>query len=402
MPQTIVIAGSGFAGLWAAISAARAVSLAGKESEVEITVVSPAPNLAIRPRLYEAALEEMNPDLSALFGELGVRHLAGYVDAIDPEEKLVRVTPVKGARTALPYDRFILATGSTLFRPDVPGLSEYAFDVDTLPSARRLAAHLAGLAGRPQTDARNTVVVIGGGLTGLETATEMPSRLRDALGGDADIRVVIVDSAEEIGAGMGAAPLPFIREALAEAGVEPRVRCRAAAIDEAGVTLSDGSRIDAATVIWTAGMRAHPLAAAIPGAHDELGRVIGDDYLHAPAAPGVFVAGDAVRAAADDVGHASVMSCQFGLSLGRVAGHNAAAELVGLPLHRYAQPNYVTCLDLGPWGALYTEGWERQVRFRREEGKAIKQEINRVWIYPPAANREAAFATANPDHVIVA
>jgi len=95
------------------------------------------------------------------------------------------------------------------------------------------------------------------------------------------------------------------------------------------------------------------------------------------------------------------MSCQHALSLGRVAGHNAAAELVGLPLHPYSQPKYVTCIDLGDWGALYTEGWDRQVRITREAAKAIKQEINRVWIYPPAADRDAVFAVANPDYVIV-
>jgi NADH dehydrogenase len=95
------------------------------------------------------------------------------------------------------------------------------------------------------------------------------------------------------------------------------------------------------------------------------------------------------------------MSCQHAQSLGRVAGHNAAAELVGLPLHPYSQPKYVTCLDIGPWGALYTEGWDRQVRLTREAGKAQKREINTTWIYPPAADRKAAFAVANPDYVIV-
>jgi NADH dehydrogenase len=89
------------------------------------------------------------------------------------------------------------------------------------------------------------------------------------------------------------------------------------------------------------------------------------------------------------------------LSLGRVAGYNATAELLGLPLHRYSQPKYVTCIDLGPWGGLYTEGWDRQVHLTRDKAKALKIEINTKWIYPPAANREAAFATANPDYVIV-
>jgi NADH dehydrogenase len=95
------------------------------------------------------------------------------------------------------------------------------------------------------------------------------------------------------------------------------------------------------------------------------------------------------------------MSCQHALSLGHVAGHNAAAELVGLSLHAYSQPKYVTCLDLGPWGALYTEGWDRQVRLTRKEGKDLKREINTKWIYPPAADQKAVFAIANPDYVIV-
>jgi NADH dehydrogenase len=87
--------------------------------------------------------------------------------------------------------------------------------------------------------------------------------------------------------------------------------------------------------------------------------------------------------------------------LGRVAGYNAVAELVGLPLYPCSQPKYVTCLDLGPWGALYTEGWDRQLELTREEGKAQKRAVNTEWIYPPAPDRDAAFALARPDHVIV-
>lgn len=61
----------------------------------------------------------------------------------------------------------------------------------------------------------------------------------------------------------------------------------------------------------------------------------------------------------------------------------------------------MTCLDLGPWGALFTEGWDRQVRLTRKEGKAVKREINTKWIYPPQPDRDAVFAIANPDYVIV-
>ncbi|CAI1065186.1 NADH dehydrogenase-like protein yjlD [Serratia entomophila] len=401
MTQKIVIAGSGFAGFWAAVSAMRAISLAGKTGELEVIMVSPTPNVTIRPRLYEAVLDNMNPDISSQLAAVGVQHLAGLVERIDTEKRTLTVAQAGGQSVTLAYDRFVLATGSQLFVPAVPGFAEYGFNVDTLESAQRLDAHLKALADKPHSAARNTAVVVGGGLTGLESATEMPDRLRAALGAEADVRVVIVDTAAEVGAGMGAEPAVVIRQALEECGVESRAGLRVAAIDADGVTLSNGERIAANTVILAAGMRANPLTAQIPGERDGSGRIIGDAFLRAPAVAGVFVTGDTVKAATDDAGNHNVMSCQHAMSLGRVAGHNAAAELVGLPVHPYSQPKYVTCLDLGPWGALYTEGWERQVRFTRQEGKKIKQEINTQWIYPPAADRDALFAIANPDFVIV-
>ena len=401
MTQKIIIAGSGFAGLWAAMSASRAIALAGREGDVEVTVISPEPNVTIRPRLYEPVLENMNPDIAPLLDAVGVRHVAGHVDTIDTAARQAGIALIGGGRETLSYDRFVLAAGSQLFRPDVPGLADHGFDSDQLASAQALDAHLKALAARPASEARNTVVVAGGGFTGLEAATEMPGRLRAVLGPDTEIRVVIVDNAPAIGAAMGSQALPFVAEALIEAGIETRAGVRVSAIDTDGVTLSSGERIATSTVVWTAGMRATPLAAQLPGEHDPLGRVIGDAWLHAPAADGVFVTGDAVKAPTDDQGNFNVMSCQHAMSLGRVAGHNAAAELVGLPLHPYSQPKYVTCLDLGPWGALYTEGWDRQVRYTREEGKQIKREINTQWIYPPAPDRDAVFAVANPDYVIV-
>ncbi|MFV3128880.1 NAD(P)/FAD-dependent oxidoreductase [Niveispirillum sp. KHB5.9] len=401
MTKQIIIAGSGFAGLWAALSAARAVSLAGKGDEVAITIISPTPNLVIRPRLYEAVLENMAPDISALLTAVGVTHLAGLVESIDADAKQLGVTLADGGQRTLSYDRFVLATGSRLFSPDIPGLKQHAFNVDTLDGAQVLNTHLKALATRPDSPARNTVVVAGGGFTGLETATEMPSRLRAILGDQANVRTIIVDTAREIGSEFGVGPLPVIREALDEVGVETRAGLRVTAVRPDGVTLSNGEHILAHTVIWTAGMRAHPLAAQVPGEHDNLGRVVGDPFLRAPGTDGIFVTGDTVKAVTDDIGNFAPMTCQHGLSLGRVAGHNAAAELVGLPIHPYSHPKYVTCLDLGPWGALYTEGWDRQVRYTREEGKKIKQEINTIWIYPPAPDRDAVFAVANPDYVIV-
>ena len=83
-------------------------------------------------------------------------------------------------------------------------------------------------------------------------------------------------------------------------------------------------------------------------------------------------------------------------ALGRHAGNNAAAELIGVAPTRYSQPKYVTCLDLGAWGAVFSEGWERRVKLVGSEAKALKQQINSQWIYPPAADRALALAAADP------
>lgn len=402
MSKRIVIAGSGFAGLWSALSAARALALGGGAGEgIELVVVSPTPTLVVRPRLYEAVIENMDPGLGALFAAVGVRHLAARIEAIHSADHTLEILASDGTRSRLGYDKFVLAAGSTLFQPPVPGLAEFAFNVDQLADARALDAHLASLAQRQDTPARNTVVIAGGGFTGIEAAAEMPDRLRKMLGDAAAARVVVIEQAAGIGPDLGPVPRPVIEAALAECGVEILTGTAVAGIDADGVTTSAGERIASATVVWTAGARANALAAQIPGEHDRFGRVHADPYLRAPQAPDVFVTGDVAHAATDDQGNVAVMSCQHALSLGRVAGHNAAAELVGLPLHAYSQPKYVTCLDLGPWGALYTEGWDRQVRLTRQEGKNLKREINTKWIYPPAADRDAVFAVANPDYVIV-
>lgn len=401
MTQQLVIAGSGFAGTWAAIAAARAAALAGRSGELAITVVSPRPALVIRPRLYEASLSGMAPDVSALFADLGVRHVAAQVAAIDTATNALELRAADGAASRLAYDRCVLATGSRLFEPDIPGLAEHAFNVDQLDSAQRLAAHLASLATRPASAARNTVVIAGGGFTGIEAACDMPGRLRAALGDVPGLRVVVVEQAPSIGPDLGPGPRPLIEEALASCGVETMTGTGVVAIDANGVTTSTGTRIEAATVVWTAGARAHALAAQIDGEHDRYGRVVVDAQLRAPRCPSVFVTGDLACAAVDDAGHHALMSCQHALSLGRVAGYNAAADLLGLPLHAYRQPKYVTCLDLGPWGAVFTEGWERQVVLAREEAKALKRDINTQWIYPPT-DRASAFELGAPDHVIVA
>jgi NADH dehydrogenase len=400
MSQRLVIIGAGFAGMYAALSAARLRDAKDvSNGDLEIVLVAPEPTLVVRPRLYEPRPETLTAPLDGVLKAIDVDFVAGSVEGINTEARTLEIAGKNGTRRTLKYDRVVVATGSRLFRPAIPGLLEHAFSVDQLEDAIKLDRHLHALAKRPDSAARNTVVVAGGGFTGIEVATEMPARLHKILGADAKIRVIIVERNPAVAPDMGVNPRPVIEQALKDCGVETRVNVGVTGLDETGVTLSDGTRIDSATVIWAAGIRAAPLTAQIPGERDNLGRLVVDRDLRVPNVAGVFATGDAAKAACDDQGNFALMSCQHATRLGAFAGNNAAAELLGEPTQPYHQKAYVTCLDLGAAGAVFTRGWQRNVELTGEKGKAYKKEINTVWIYPPRAERAAALAAADPQRV---
>ena len=396
----IIIIGAGFAGMYAALSAARLRDIKGvSPDQLEIALVAPEPTLVIRPRLYEPKPETLTASLLDVLKAVDVAYVQGTAQTIDTASRTVQVATTDNARQSLSYDRLVVATGSRLFRPNIPGLAEHGFSVDNLDDAIALDRHLHGLAQKPASPGRNTVVVAGVGFTGIEAGTEMPARLRAILGKDAKPRVIIVDRNSAIAPDMGDGPRPIIEEALRKLGVETRLGVGVASLDQSGITLSDGAHIEAQTVIWAAGMRAAPLTAEIPGERDNFGRLLVDSDLRVSSVPSVFATGDAARAASDDIGNYALMSCQHATRMGAFAGNNAAAELLGMPTRPYHQKAYVTCLDLGDAGALFTRGWDRKVEMVGDVAKKTKQEINTVWIYPPKPERAAALASADPERV---
>ena len=168
------------------------------------------------------------------------------------------------------------------------------------------------------------------------------------------------------------------------------------AIEATGIALASGEIIPTQTVVWCAGMRASPLTATLPGKRDRFGRVAVDPFMRVAGLTKVFAAGDVASCQVDGE-HVTVMSCQFARPMGRFAGHNVAADLLGRPMLPLRVDWYVTVLDLGSWGALYTMGWDRQVFSRGENAKAVKQMINQQRIYPPRmGTREDILAAAAP------
>ena len=390
----IVVLGAGFAGLWAAIGAARKREEIGADGHIEIHLIDRNPYHNIRVRNYEIDLGDVAISLQRLLDPVGVSHGIGEVESIDPARRRISLVTSSGER-ALAYDRLVLALGSEVMRPDIPGLAEHAFDVDTYVAALHLEDHLVSLGRSAPSPGRSTVVVVGAGFTGIEVAAEMPDRLARA-GISGSRRIILVDPNPAVGATIGVRARPVIETALAALDVETRLGVRVVSVDAAGIRLSSGEFIPAQTVIWCAGMRASPLAACFPDARDRLGRLLVDPFMRVADVGGVFAAGDVASSVVDGL-HPTVMSCQFARPMGRFAGHNVVADLAGLPMLPLRIDWYVTVLDLGGWGALYTEGWDREVKTTGAAAKATKQTINRKRIYPPlTGSREELFAAAAP------
>ena len=354
----------------------------------------------------QRASKPLRPILDAA----GVSLRLGSVRDIDAAGHRVALDHEDGTSAWIGYDRLILAAGSTLAMPAIPGMAAHGWNIDTHAAAMALDRHLRDIARTPKALGHDRIVIVGGGFTGIELATEMRARLAahgdsatathgdSATGahGDPLARIILLDRSDVIGSDLGAGPRPVIEAALATAGVQMRLGVGVTGVSADAVTLSTGERIATATVIVTTGLRASPLAAALPVKRDELGRLPVDAYLRVTGVDGIYACGDMARAYVDE-SNLALMSCQHALRMGRFAGHNAVCDLLSLPLRPYRQPRYVTCLDLGTAGAVFTTGWQRVVSMTGTEAKDLKRSINSQIIYPPRGGRAALFAAAEID-----
>lgn len=304
-----------------------------------------------------------------------------------------------GAPQRLHYDKLVIASGSELARPPIPGLGEHAFDIDTLAATVRLQGHVADLAAASRGPGRWTAVVVGAGATGVELACELPARLRAAAlaSGDpqapGEVRVILADREAQACAQLGGARA-VIERACAELGVELLAGVALSEVGADGVVFSDGTRIPAATTVWCAGMRASTLNHQVSRELDPASRLFVDECLRVKGVDDVHAAGDAAHMLIDGV-TPSVMSCQHARPMGRFAGQNVVNDLAGLPLEPLSIGWYTNIIDLGPWGAVYSEGWERTVRAEGAVAKQTMSTINRQRIYPPlGGDREAILAAS--------
>ena len=369
---TVVVVGGGFAGFWAALAARR---VGGKT--LDVVLASRGPMLQMRPRLYEADPASLQVDLRPLLARVEVEYIDGKAAGLDTASHVVRLADGR----ELPYTRLVVATGSVLRRPSVRGSGE-ALSIDTVADAIAFDECLTNIV---RTGKPPSIAVIGSGFTGIELALELRERIRrhGSTRQAQEAQIVLLDRSPVVGRELGPNPRPVIEAALKAAHIELVLGANIKAMGHDRIEIVDRPAVRVDIVVLTTGMVAAPFACQVPGEHDELGRVRVAPTLQAPACRSVFVAGDAAAVDGGD-GHVVLQSCQHALELGRYAGENAARDILGRQLVPNRQPPYITCLDLGASGAVYTRGWDRRIAFTGEDAKRRKRRINTEVIYPPA------------------
>lgn len=346
MPKVFII-GAGFAGVWSAISAMRLSRLQQQPQNIDITLINKDEYHGIRPRYYEPDLTDVRIPLEKILTPIGIKFQLGTVVHIDHHQQNLQFKNTAQKLETCKYDKLILAAGSQLNMPPIPGLDTYGFNVDSYAAAKQLANHLQKLPYHPGKG-QYTAVIVGGGFTGIETATELVDRLQQIAPSKGLVRIIVIDHSE-IASTLGKEPRRVIQKVFHDLNIEAKTNVRVSNIDKDFIQLDNGEIIETRTVVWTAGMRASNLTQFFSTELDKLARLSVDPYLRIKGVKNCFAAGD-VAAAMPDETHYAPLSCQHAMPQGRIAGHNVIADLLNLPLIPYEQRKIVTCLDLGTWG----------------------------------------------------
>ncbi|OSZ60661.1 oxidoreductase [Streptomyces pharetrae CZA14] len=313
MKHRIVVLGAGYAGAYAAGNLARRLSPA----DTEITVVNAEPDFVQRLRLHQLAAGQRieAPKLADVFAGTGIRLRLARVTTVDPERRTVALADADGGGE-LGYDTLVYALGSHVADHGVPGVAEHAFDVAGRPSALRLRDRLDGLDGR----GGGTVLVVGDGLTGIETATEI-AESRPGLS-------VTLIARGELGAPLSAGARAHLRRACDRLGVTVLEHTTVEAVEAARVLCADGTVLASDATVWTAGFAVHPIAAASGLEVTEHGRIVVDRTMRSVSHPDVYAVGDSAHAIGDN-GRPLPMSCASAGYTGKQAVEAIMGRLTG-------------------------------------------------------------------------
>ncbi len=345
--KRVLVLGGGFGGVYAAMELERALGATG---DVEITLVSRENFFLFTPMLHEVAASDL--DITHIVSPLRAllkrtQMFIGEVERVDFDRRRVHVahgfTP---HRHALGYDHLVLALGATTNFYGLPGLEQRALTMKTLGDAIHLRNRIIATLEEADTECAAgdagllTFVVAGGGFAGVETMAGVNDFVREGLRFyprlSADrIRMVLVHAGDVILPELGKELGSYAQRKLTERGVEIVTSARVAAVDDGGVTLSDGRRISSRLVVWTAGTSPHPLVCQLPCALDH-GRVLVDETLAVQGRAHVWALGDCAAIPDRRSGAFYPPTAQHAIREARTVARNIAASLRGRPLEAFS------------------------------------------------------------------
>ncbi|MET8583529.1 FAD-dependent oxidoreductase [Streptomyces collinus] len=374
MQHRIVVLGAGYTG---AVTAGRLAKRLHRE-DVTITLVNPEPDFVERVRLHQLAVgQDLRPrPFSEMFADTGVELKLARVTGVDVERKAVTVTPADGPEMEeLQYDTLVYALGSGWDDGGVPGVTEHAYEVSSRTGALRLRDRLAALdAGRP-------VVVVGGGLTGLEAATEIAEGRPDL-----DIALAVSGTLGDWVSNKGRAHL---RKVVDRLGITLHERATVTVVRPDAVTTADGRTVPAEITVWATGFAVHPLAQATTLELTDRGQIVVDTTMRSVSHEDVYAVGDAAMAIGPG-GKPLRMSCASGVPMAWQAADAIAARLTGAKVPRISIRYYQQCISLGrKEGLIQFVTADDQARERALTGRGAA-------FYKEMICKGAAWGVANP------
>jgi NADH dehydrogenase len=336
----IVIAGGGFAGLYAAMHLDKRLA---RRADVEVTLISRENFILFTPMLHEVAAGDLYPgDIVNPLRRI-LRHVKvveADVQAIDLNLRRVHCTGgVADRELEFEFDHLLLTLGSETNFFNMDGVRDWSVTMKSLSDAALLRNRMVALLEEAslQTDeaARRqllTFVTAGGGFSGTETTGAVNDFVRETMRyypqlREELIRVVVVHPGNfilpELGEELGRYAEHKLRERKVEVIKGPRV----ANYDGVVVTLSDGTSIPAATLIWTAGVKPSPVIAQLP-CEKERGRLLVSEYMAVTGVPGLWTAGDCAAVPILDTENFHPPTAQHGLREGVTVAKNIEAMIL--------------------------------------------------------------------------
>jgi NADH dehydrogenase len=359
MAWTVVVAGGGFGGFYAARTLERVLP----PQSARIVLVNDVNYMLYSPLLPGAAAGTLEPRhvVVPLREELDRTDLRlGQVLGASPQERCVHVKTIEGHEERITYDHLIVALGSVSRTLPIPGLAEHAIGMKTLPEAIELRNRVIRTLEMAETldDHRLrtqylSYVFVGAGYAGVEGIAELQDFAADAIERyprcrTTGMRWVLVDAADRIMRETPPALADFTMGELRGRGIEIRLETTIEEVTADSVTLSGGEVIPTRTVCWTAGVRPHPSVERL-GLPLERGRIVTDPYLQVRGFDNVWAVGDAaaVPDPAKDYRHPTPPTAQHAIRQGRVAAKNVAAALAGGRKQRFRYKTMGVVVDLG-------------------------------------------------------